>query len=99
MLGQFDPQFTEYMNQVMVLSPAGIPDGKSMDVTDRRYFLGLLSRPALFLMIEPGDRVLVLEVLGRFGPLSEISKRCGAEVITLMPNGAPYLNRIRLPTP
>ena len=37
MLGQFDPQFTEYEPGHGSL-PAGIPDGKSMDVSDRRYF-------------------------------------------------------------
>ena len=82
MLGQFDPQFTEYMNQVMVLF-------RQVFRTENQwtFLIDGTSRAAieacLVSMIEPGDRVLVPR-FGRFGfLLSEICKRCGAEVITL----------------
>ncbi len=82
MLGQFDPQFTEYMNQVMALY-------RQVFRTDNRWAL-LVNGTAragiealLTSLIEPGDRVLV-PVFGRFGHLlKEISARCGAEVRTI----------------
>ena len=79
LLGQFDPEFTGVMNDVMALSrvvfqtenPATFP----VSGTGRA---GL--EAALVSLIEPGDRVVVGEC-GRFGLLlCEIAERCGAEV-------------------
>lgn len=79
LLGQFDPEFTEYMNEVMVLYR------QVFETSNRWTFLvDGTARSAieamLVSMIEPGDRVLV-PVFGRFGHLlCEISERCGADV-------------------
>lgn len=82
MLGQFDPQFTEYMNEVMVLY-------RQIFKTENQWTLLIdgTARSAveacLTSTIEPGDKVLV-PVFGRFGHLlCEITERLGAEVITL----------------
>ena len=81
-LGQFDPQFREYMRQVSELY-------RRVFQTQNRWTLlvdgtaraGI--EAALVSLIEEGDRVLV-PVFGRFGHLlAEISKRCGAEVRTV----------------
>jgi len=82
MLGQFDPQFTAYMNEVMVLY-------RQIYQTQNQWTL-LVNGTAragieacLTSMITPGDPVLVLN-FGRFGHLlTEISERCGGKVITL----------------
>ncbi len=82
MLGQFDPQFTEYMNQVMALY-------RQVFRTENHWTL-LIDGTAragieacLVSMISPGDKVLVPR-FGRFGYLlAEISERCGADVATL----------------
>lgn len=82
MLGQFDPQFTAYMNEVMVLY-------RQIYQTQNQWTL-LVNGTAragieacLTSMITPGDTVLVLN-FGRFGHLlTEISERCGAKVTTL----------------
>lgn len=82
MLGQFDPQFTAYMNEVMVLY-------RQIYQTQNQWTL-LVNGTAragieacLTSMITPGDTVLVLN-FGRFGHLlTEISERCGAKVRTL----------------
>ncbi len=79
LLGQFDPVFTEYMNEVMVLY-------RQVYQTNNRWTL-LVDGTAragieavLTSLISPGDRVLV-PVFGRFGHLlCEISRRCHAEV-------------------
>jgi (S)-ureidoglycine---glyoxylate transaminase len=79
MLGQFDPQFTRYMNQVMALY-------RQVFHTRNEWTL-LVNGTAragieaiLVSLICPGDRVLV-PIFGRFGHLlKEISERCGAEV-------------------
>lgn len=81
-LGQFDPQFTRYMNEVMVLL-------RQLFRTDNHWAL-LVNGTAragiealLTSLIEPGDRVLV-PMFGRFGHLlREICRRCGAEVSAL----------------
>jgi len=79
LLGQFDPQFREYMKQVSALY-------RGVFQTQNRWTLlvdgtarsGI--EAALVSLIEPGDRVLV-PVFGRFGHLKvEIAKRRGAEV-------------------
>ena len=82
MLGQFDPQFTAYMNEVMVLY-------RQVFRTENHWSL-LIDGTAragieacLVSLIRPGDTVLV-PIFGRFGHLlSEIAGRCGAEVRTL----------------
>ena len=82
MLGQFDPQFTAYMNQVMSLIRQvyrSENDGALLvNGTARAGIETLLTS-----LIAPGDRVLV-PIFGRFGHLlKEISERCGAEVRNL----------------
>ena len=82
LLGQFDPQFREYMRQVMELYRrvfqtrnrwALLVDGTARSAIEA----------ALVSLIEEGDRVLV-PVFGRFGHLKvEIAKRCGADVIAI----------------
>ena len=82
MLGQFDPQFTAYMNEVMVLY-------RQIFRTENHWTL-LIDGTAragieacLTSMIVPGDKVLV-PIFGRFGHLlMEICQRCGADVVTL----------------
>jgi (S)-ureidoglycine-glyoxylate aminotransferase len=79
LLGQFDPQFREYMRQVSELY-RGVFQTKNrwtllIDGTARSAI-----EAALASLIEEGDRVLV-PVFGRFGHLKvEIAKRCGADV-------------------
>ena len=79
LLGQFDAQFTGYMNEVMALYR------QVFETTNQWTFLiDGTARAAieamLVSMIEPGDRVLV-PVFGRFGHLlCEIAQRCGADV-------------------
>jgi len=79
LLGQFDPQFREYMRQTSALYRGVFQTANRgtllVDGTARAAI-----EAALVSLIEPGDRVLV-PVFGRFGHLlAEISRRCGAEV-------------------
>src|SRR5262245_49513432 len=82
LLGQFDPEFTAYMNETMELL-------RQLFQTDNRWSF-LIDGTAragieaiLVSLIEPGDRVLV-PIFGRFGHLlHEIATRCGAEVTTM----------------
>lgn len=82
LLGQFDPQFRDYMKQVSELY-RGVFQTKNrwtllIDGTARSAI-----EAALASLIEQGDRVLV-PVFGRFGHLKvEIARRCGAEVIPI----------------
>jgi (S)-ureidoglycine-glyoxylate aminotransferase len=82
LLGQFDPQFTSYMNETMGLLR------RLFQTRNRWSFLIDGTARAgveaiLVSLIEPGDRVLV-PVFGRFGHLlSEIAGRCGGEVSTI----------------
>jgi (S)-ureidoglycine---glyoxylate transaminase len=82
LLGQFDPQFREYMKEVSQLY-RGVFQTKNrwtvlIDGTARSAI-----EAALASLIEPGDRVLV-PIFGRFGHLKvEIAQRCGGEVIPL----------------
>ena len=79
LLGQFDPQFREYMKQDIGALPRRVPDREPLDAARRRHRARGIEA-ALVSLIEPGDRVLV-PVFGRFGHLIvEIAKRCGAEV-------------------
>ena len=80
--GQFDPQFTSYMNQVMELYRHVYRTRNKwtflIDGTARAGIEACLSS-----VISPGDKVLV-PVFGRFGHLLvEIARRARAEVITL----------------
>ena len=79
LLGQFDPQFRDYMAQTSELY-------RGVFQTRNRWTLVLdgtarsAIEAALVSLIEPGDRVLV-PIFGRFGHLIvEIARRCGAEV-------------------
>src|ERR1700720_1895055 len=78
MLGQFDPAFTRYMNEVMALYP------RLYETQNRWTFLVDGTARAgieaiLVSLIAPGDRVLV-PVFGRFGHLlAEIAQRAQGE--------------------
>jgi (S)-ureidoglycine-glyoxylate aminotransferase len=79
LLGQFDPQFRDYMAQTSALY-------RGVFQTTNRWTLLVdgtarsAIEAALVSLIEQGDRVLV-PVFGRFGHLiAEISRRCGAEL-------------------
>ena len=82
LLGQFDPEFTAIMNEVMELTRF------AFQTSNARAFpvpgtgrAGL--EAALVSLVEPGDRVVVAEC-GRFGLLLiEIAERCGAEVVAV----------------
>lgn len=86
LLGQFDPEFTTYMNEVMALYRA------MFQTRNRWAFLidgtaRAAVEAALFSLIEPGAKVLVVRA-GRFGLLlSEIAERAGGKVI---PVDAPW---------
>lgn len=82
MLGQFDPAFTAYMNEVMELLRRLYATGNRwallVDGTARAAIEAVLTS-----IVEPGDRALV-PVSGRFGQLlCEILERCGADVRTV----------------
>lgn len=82
MLGQFDPAFTAYMNEMMVLLRQIYRTKNQwsflIDGTARAGVETLLVS-----MISPGDKVLV-PIFGRFGHLlTEIAGRCGAEVVSM----------------
>ena len=82
LLGQFDPQFRQYMKEVSELYRGVFKTANRwtllIDGTARSAI-----EAALASLIEPGDRVLV-PVFGRFGHLKvEIAKRFGAEVFPL----------------
>ena len=78
-LGQFDPEFTRYMNETMALL------GQLFQTRNCWSFLVNGSARAgieamLTSLITPGDRVLV-PVFGRFGDLlCELARRCNADV-------------------
>jgi (S)-ureidoglycine-glyoxylate aminotransferase len=79
LMGQFDPAFTAYMNEAMVLWRAvwqtRNPWTFLIDGTARAAIEAVLVS-----VLEPGDRVLVPS-FGRFGLLlAEIAERCRAEV-------------------
>ncbi len=82
LLGQFDPQFRQYMREVSELYRGVFQTANRwtllIDGTARSAI-----EAALASLIEPGDRVLV-PIFGRFGHLKvEIARRFGAEVIPL----------------
>ena len=78
-LGQFDPEFTELMNETMTLLRQVFQTANQqafpVDGTSRAGLEAVLCS-----LIEPGDRVLI-PIFGRFGHLlTEIAVRCRAEV-------------------
>jgi (S)-ureidoglycine---glyoxylate transaminase len=82
LLGQFDPEFTQIMNEVMALSRFVFQTTNA-----RCYPVSGTGRSgleaAIVSVVEPGDRVVVGEC-GRFGLLLiEIAERCGADVIVV----------------
>ena len=82
LLGQFDPRFTEYMNEVMALYRQVFRTANRWTLlVDGTARAGI--EAVLVSVVEPGDRVLV-PVFGRFGHLlCEIARRCRAEVVTI----------------
>ncbi|HEU4353929.1 MAG TPA: alanine--glyoxylate aminotransferase family protein [Burkholderiales bacterium] len=82
LLGQFDPQFRDYMKEV-----SGLYRAVFQTKNPRTFLIDGTARSgieaALVSLIEPGDKVLV-PVFGRFGHLKvEIARRCGADVIPI----------------
>jgi (S)-ureidoglycine-glyoxylate aminotransferase len=79
LLGQFDPAFTDYMNEVMALYRQVFQtDNQWTFLIDGTARAGI--ETALISILEPGDTVLV-PVFGRFGHLlTEIAERCQAKV-------------------
>ncbi len=82
MMGQFDPQFTQYMDETMALV-------RRIFRTENQwsFLINGTARAgieaALSSLITPGDTVLV-PIFGRFGHLlTEIAGRCGANVVSL----------------
>lgn len=80
LLGQFDPEFTTIMNEVMGLCRFAFQtaNAKTFPVsgTGRAGLEAVITS-----LVEPGERVVVGEC-GRFGMLLiEIAERCGAEVV------------------
>jgi (S)-ureidoglycine---glyoxylate transaminase len=80
--GQFDPQFTAYMNQVMALYRAVFRTKNHwtllVDGTARAGIEACLAS-----VLAPGDKMLV-PIFGRFGHLKvEIGRRLGAEVAAI----------------
>jgi (S)-ureidoglycine-glyoxylate aminotransferase len=79
LLGQFDPAFTEYMNEVMALYRQIFQTQNQWTfLIDGTARAGI--ETAMISVLEPGDTVLV-PVFGRFGHLlTEIAERCQAKV-------------------
>lgn len=79
MLGQFDPEFTSYMNETMALYR------QVFQTSNRWTFLidgtaRAATEAAMMSVVEPGDTALIAS-FGRFGDLlTEIAERCGAKV-------------------
>ena len=82
LLGQFDPRFTGYMNEVMALYRQVFRTANRWTLlVDGTARAGI--EAVLVSVLEPGDRVLV-PVFGRFGHLlCEIARRCRAEVVAI----------------
>ncbi|KQR08028.1 MULTISPECIES: pyridoxal-phosphate-dependent aminotransferase family protein [Xanthomonas] len=79
LLGQFDPEMTTYMNEVMALyRPLFGTENRWTFLVDGTARAGI--EAALVSLVQPGDRVLVIN-FGRFGLLlTEILQRLGADV-------------------
>ena len=82
LLGQFDPEFTTYMNEVMALYRAVFQtENRWTFLIDGTARAGI--EAALVSLIEPGATVLIVRS-GRFGLLlSEIVERCGGNIATV----------------
>lgn len=82
LLGQFDPEFTEYMTEVMGLyRPVFGTENRWTFLVDGTARAGI--EASLVSLVAPGDRVLVLN-FGRFGLLlTEILERIGAVIQTV----------------
>jgi (S)-ureidoglycine-glyoxylate aminotransferase len=82
LLGQFDPEFTAYMNQTMTLYR------QVFDTRNRWTFVidgtsRAAIEAALVSVLAPGDDAVILNA-GRFGLLlAEIAERCGARITTV----------------
>lgn len=81
-LGQFDPEFTDIMNETMgMLRELFATSNKWAFPVDGTSRSGI--EAVMVSLIAPGDRVLI-PIFGRFGHLlHEIAERCGAEVYTI----------------
>ena len=81
-LGQYDPEFTEYMNQTMALYRQVFrTENEWTFLVNGTARAGI--EACLGSMVSPGDKVLV-PIFGRFGHLLvEICQRVGAEIVTL----------------
>ena len=82
LLGQFDPEFTGVMNEVMSLSRLVFQTANA-----RTFPVSGTGRAgleaAMTSLVEPGDRVVVAEC-GRFGwLLIDLAERCGAKVVVV----------------
>ena len=82
LLGQFDPEFTAIMGEVMALS-------RFVFQTENEFTYPVSGtgraglEAAITSLVEPGDRMVIGEC-GRFGLLLiEIAERCGAEVVAV----------------
>lgn len=82
LLGQFDPEMTSYMNEVMALyRPIFGTENQWTLLVDGTARAGI--EAALVSLVAPGDTVLVVN-FGRFGLLlSEILQRIGAKIETV----------------
>ncbi|HWU03362.1 MAG TPA: alanine--glyoxylate aminotransferase family protein [Novosphingobium sp.] len=82
LLGQFDPEMTGYMNQVMALyRPVFGTQNRWTMLVDGTARAGI--EAALVSLVAPGDKVLVVD-FGRFGLLlQEILTRIGATIVTV----------------
>lgn len=81
-LGQFDPEFTQLMNETMEMLRELFATSNEwafpVDGTSRSGIEAVMVS-----LIEPGDTVLI-PIYGRFGHLLvEIARRCGGHVITI----------------
>jgi len=82
LLGQFDPEMTAYMEQVMALyRPVFGTDNRWTFLVDGTARAGI--EAALVSLVAPGDTMLVID-FGRFGLLlREIGERIGARIETV----------------
>ena len=82
MLGQFDQEFTEYMNETMALYRQVFRTANEWTfLVNGTARAGI--EACLWSIVSPGDKVLAPK-FGRFGPLlAEICHRVGGEVVTI----------------
>jgi (S)-ureidoglycine-glyoxylate aminotransferase len=97
LLGQFDPEFTAIMDEVMALSRMVF-----QTATARTFPVSGTGRAgleaAMVSLVEPGDRVVVGEC-GRFGLLLEdLARRCDADVCVVRAEWGQTLDPVALET-